>query len=293
MNLAWLVRRWLSQQAQAHVRETVAQAARQQAGSTQAENSGDATPERCDVGIVFALGAEAGGTEDLLADTLTTKGKGFLAHQGTLSGRRVVVVESGAGRLAAARATQALIGAHKPEWVISAGFAGGLNSAVERGGIVIGSEIVDVSGRALSIDLRGEYAPAARVHVGRLLTVDKIVRAPAEKKALGEQHQALAVDMESWAVGEVCRQDKVRFLAIRVISDAVDDELPKELDRLVMQTSTAGRLGAAAGTLIRRPSSIKDMWRLKEEALVASDALAKFLAQLVRQIVPRDKSAET
>ena len=148
------------------------------------------------------------------------------------------------------------------------------------------NEILDVSGRRLTIDLKADADPKSRVHVGRLLTVDRLIREPAEKQALGQQHQALAVDMESWAVGEVCRQDKVRFLAVRVISDAVQDALPEDLDRLVMQQSTAGRLGAAAGTLFRRPSSIKDMLRLKEEALVASDRLAKFLAGVIEQLAP-------
>ncbi len=145
-------------------------------------------------------------------------------------------------------------------------------------------EILDISGRRLSIDLKSESSAA--VHVGRLLTVDRIIRTPAEKASLGKEHTAVAVDMESWAVGEVCRQDKVRFLAIRVISDTVDDELPEDLDSLIMQRTTAGRLGAAAGTLFRRPSSIKDMLRLKEEALVASDRLAKFLDGVIQQLIP-------
>ncbi len=71
-----------------------------------------------------------------------------------------------------------------------------------------------------------------------------------------------------------------------MISDAVDDELPEDLDSLIMQRTTAGRLGAAAGTLFRRPSSIKDMLRLKEDALVASDRLAKFLDGVIQQLIP-------
>ena len=40
----------------------------------------------------------------------------------------------------------------------------------------------------------------------------------------------------------------------------------------------------------RRPGSIKDMLRLKETALVAADALAKYLATLVVQL-PEERSA--
>jgi adenosylhomocysteine nucleosidase len=286
MNLAWVLRRFLAQQAQANLRDQVHEAMRQGLGSTDAGQAAAAASARCDVGIVFALSAESGGTEDLLIGTLTTKGQGFIAKAGVLANRHVVVLQAGAGRLSAARGTQALIAGHRPAWIISAGFAGGLQPDLRRGDIVMADEILDISGRRLTIDLKANSDPRGGIHVGRLLTVDKIVREPTEKAALGRQHQALAVDMESWAVGEVCRQDKVRFLAVRVISDAANDLLPEDLDRLVMQQTTAGRLGAAAGTLLRRPGSIKDMLRLKEEALVASDRLAKILVGVVERLVP-------
>lgn len=249
-----------------------------------AERDADA---RCDVGIVFALGEEAGGTEDLLSEAVTTKGSGFVVRQGLLSGRRVAIARAGVGRDAAVRATQALIAGHRPEFVISAGFAGGLQPALNRGDIVIGDEILDSSGRRLSIDLRDTPAQQEGIHVGRLLTADALVRDPAEKAALGQTHQAAAVDLESWAVGEVCRQDKIRFLAVRIISDAVDDALPADLAGLMKPTTTAGRAGAVLGTLWRRPSSIKDMLKLREDALVASDRLAKFLAGLVASLGPQ------
>ncbi len=287
MNLAWLLRSWLAQQAQANLRDRVRGAVQEELSAhAGAQQAGQADDLPCDVGIVFALSAESGGTEDLLTSVVTTKGDGFLVRSGLLDRRRVAVLLAGAGREAAARGTQALIRGHRPHWIVSAGFAGGLQPQLRRGDIVMANEILDISGRRLSIDLQTE--PGRAMHVGRLLTVDQIIAKPAEKAALGATHDALAVDMESWAVGEVCRQDKVRFLSVRVISDAVDDELPEDLNSLVMQKTTAGRLGAAAGTLFRRPGSVKDMLRLKEDALAASDRLAKFLDGVIRQLIPRD-----
>ena len=82
----------------------------------------------------------------------------------------------------------------------------------------------------------------------------------------------------------MCSDEKVRFLSVRIISDGVDDELPIEIERLLDQPSFAGKLGAAAGAIFRRPSSVKDMWKLKEDAIQASDRLAKFLAGTIRQL---------
>jgi adenosylhomocysteine nucleosidase len=285
--LVWqaILRNWLQQQAKAKFYDSVADAQRQRSAGAQA----DALPEPCDVGLVFALGIEQGGLEDLLHDVITIKGSDFIARQGRLKGRNVVLIEAGVGPLAAARGTQALLAGHRPAWVISAGFSGALDPKLKQGDIIMADSIADGEGHRLSIDFKISPEAAAAtpgLHVGRLLTVDHIVRLPEEKRALGEQHEALAVDMESWAVGEVCRQAKTRFMAVRIVSDAVDDELPAEIERLAKQKTQAARLGAAAGAIFRRPSSIKDMLKLKEDALIASDKLAKFLTGVVTQLAP-------
>jgi hypothetical protein len=98
--------------------------------------------------------------------------------------------------------------------------------------------------------------------------------------------------MESWAVGDVCRRRKVRFVAVRVISDTLDDCLPDDIGNLVAQKTRVARLGAVAAALWRRPSSVKDMLGLKERALVASDRLAKFLADVIVQLVPSPPDKE-
>jgi adenosylhomocysteine nucleosidase len=218
------------------------------------------------------------------------EGAGFVAREGGLDGRRIVVVESGVGCALARRAAEALILGHQPRWILSAGFAGALDERLRQGDILMADTIVDAAGHELALDLKLESDAARRLHVGRLLAVDRVIRDPAEKRALGRRHAALAVDMESMAVAEVCRAEKVRFLSVRVIIDDVDRSLPRDIDRLLNTKSMAGRLGAAAGAILRRPSSIKDMWQLKEDALVASQRLAKFLVGVVEQLEPRQRA---
>jgi len=119
--------------------------------------------------------------------------------------------------------------------------------------------------------------------VGRLLAVERVIRLPGEKRELGVRHQALACDMESLAVAEVCRQRNVPLLAVRVISDTADEELPADIERLLAQASTAARWGTAIGSILRRPSSLQDLLRLRHRAIEASDRLAKFLAEIIRR----------
>jgi adenosylhomocysteine nucleosidase len=239
------------------------------------------------VGVVFALGIEAGGLIDRLSGVVASEGSGFVAREGGLHGQRIVIVESGAGRAAAASATQSLILGHRPRWILSAGFAGGLDDRLARGDILMADQIIDTQDRCFGIDFKcqPDGMPLQRgLHMGRLLTTDTIIASAQAKRLLGQRHGALAVDMESVAVAEVCRDERIRFLSVRVISDPIDQALPPDLDFLVRRKTTASRLGAAAGAILRRPSSFKEMWQLKEDALVASERLARFLVGVIAQL---------
>jgi adenosylhomocysteine nucleosidase len=301
-----LLQRLAAEQVQQTVADNLRRAAEQRAGvesgadaqertettgASADESTTGTAPKRellpCHVGIVVALPLESGYFEDRLAGIISIKGNGFTIRTGGLSGRGIAVAISGHGQVRAARAAEALIAGHHPRWVISAGFAGGLQPELNRGDIVMADSIAGLRGERLSIDLRlpeDERQIGRGVHVGRLLTVDRIIYKADEKRSLGQQYEAIAVDMESLAVARVCQQEKQRFLAIRSITDTVDDELPRDVERLLNRPTMVRKLGAAAGSLIRRPSAAKDLWKLRESALIAADRLAKFLAGVIGQL---------
>ena len=240
-----------------------------------------------DLGIVFALAIEAGCFVDTLSQVRMTRGDGFVVKQGQYSNREIVLVESGPGVRCAANATHALIDAYRPRRIVSAGFAGGLDPRAKRQDLVVATSLVNTQGGKVTLD------PAALVpwldevqnlHRGRLLTFDRVIRLREEKQQLGRQHDALAVDMESFAVAEVCRKRAVDFLAIRAVSDAVDDELPPDIGKLLAQKSFSGQLGAAVGSIFRRPAAVKDLFNLHQNALESSSRLAKFLGTMIGRL---------
>lgn len=258
-----------------------------QAQPASATESSDTKLLPCHVGVVFALPLESGYFEDRLAGLISIKGHGFTIRTGGLDGRGVAVAIGGHGQDRARRAAEALIAGHRPKWVISAGFAGGLQLGLDRGDIVLADGIAGEHGERMSIDLHlsaGERQSIKGLHIGRLLTVDRIIHKSLEKQALGQQFAAVAVDMESLAVAKVCQQEKQRFLAIRAITDTVEDELPRDVERLLNRPTMVRKLGAAAGSIVRRPSAAKDLWRLRESATTAADRLAKFLAGVIDQL---------
>ena len=292
MVFRFLLRQWLGSIAQQKVRETVVKATQDsvneavQDAERQTEDPGS---RKCDIGFVFAMGIEAGGLEDLLSDVVTIRSARILVRRGRLGSKRVAIVQSGPGCETAANATAALISAHEPDWVFSAGFAGGLDEKIHKHDIIMANQVVYHDGQHLSLDLKVDpdaLATTPGVHLGTLLTTDHIIRLPKEKRELGEKHKALAVDMETFAVAETCRRNKVPLISVRIISDAVDDELPEDLERLIRQKTAVRKAGAVVGSILNRPGSVKDIFKLKEDALVASDKLAKFLESMILQLGP-------
>ncbi|MBW3599869.1 MAG: hypothetical protein KY475_21680 [Planctomycetes bacterium] len=296
MLLRHLVNTWLRQAAQERLQEAVseiAHGAAEAAPTEEPESAAEEVQAPVAAAFLFGSGVESGELVDLLEDAERRRFRTRIEHDGRLQDRRVLVVESGVGAEAAAQAAERVIRRHQPAWIVSAGFAGALQENVRRGHIVMPEVIADAAGEEWSVGLTMDAESAAasrRLHLGRLLSVDHVVRTPEERRKLGE-HGAVACDMETAGVADVCRRRQTRFLAVRVISDALDDELPPEMQALLNQKTSAAKLGAAAGALFRRPSAVKDMWRLKEDAVKASDRLAKFLLGVLPQLSSEEKAA--
>lgn len=244
-----------------------------------AENSA----AHADIGIVCALPLEIAPFLDRCEKLRKYKGESFTFRGGRYGDIKVAVVETGTGFARARRATQAMIDAHTPPWIISAGFSGALQPEMKIGQIVMADHICDVHGQEMAIDVHMPANPEGGLYVGRILNTDDIVRTVEEKRQLAETHGALAVDMESLAVAQVCREAHTRFLAVRVISDDMSADLPPEVLSVLGATGTY-RVGAAMGAVWKRPSAVKDLWKLRESANFAAERLALFLDGVVAQL---------
>lgn len=273
-----ILQTWLQNLAKTKLRDAAIRATKEQMGQTSAEPVED-KPKPCHLGLVFALGIESGCFEDLLSGIVTIRGNGFVIREGGLRGHRVVMILSGPGRKNATRATETLIDGHQPQRVVSAGFAGALSAKLKRNDILIADRLVTAEGGEIQVDTPAGLLKKPGIHRGTLLTVDRVVRLPREKKSLNQHHGALTVDMETFAVAEVCQSRQTPFSAIRVINDTVDEVLPSDVEHLMNQKTGASQLGAALGAICRRPASAKEMYQLRENALVASGRLAEFLAE--------------
>jgi adenosylhomocysteine nucleosidase len=170
----------------------------------------------------------------------------------------------------------------RPALVISAGFCGALVPDAVVGDLVLGTEVLDLQGRAWSVSPAPEFRgglQGVRLHHGRLLSVPAVVTEPAEKRRLGDQRAALAVDMETAAVAEFCTRLAVPFACLRAISDNYDTHLSPQLHGL-LQSDRVSTLRVLLA-LIRRPAMIGELCRLARDSRLAARHLAQGLEQLL------------
>jgi adenosylhomocysteine nucleosidase len=177
-------------------------------------------------------------------------------RRGTRGLKHIRTHVSGIGRVRARKAVEQLVRqAPRPRLVIAAGFCGALAPGLTVGDVVTSPRIV---------------------------TVDHLVSDPAEKRRLGEEHDADAVDMESAAVEEVCAAASVPFLAVRAVSDTVDTALSPALVKLLSGGQVSPLKAAAA--LARQPSLLGEFRRLARDTKRAAKKLAEALVTHVVEL---------
>lgn len=116
--------------------------------------------------------------------------------------------------------------------LMSWGIAGGLHASVPAGHVLLPQAVLGADRqsfasnahwrRALVVEFEGicDFAD------GLLIQSDVLVAAPAAKHALHRRSGALAVDMESCAIAHAAFAAELPFLAVRVVADECDDEVP-------------------------------------------------------------------
>jgi adenosylhomocysteine nucleosidase len=244
-------------------------------------------PAPADVGLVAALPIEVGPFLDRLANRRKYAGPKWAVTEGELAGKLVALIVAGVGEKPARRGTEILVAGHRPRWVISAGFGGALDPDLRRNDVIVARRVISgVQGRPpfdIDVSLPSEPEPHPAVRAGSVLTIDRIIRTPADKAALRGDQGADVVDMETHAVASYCAERSIRFLGVRVVSDEAATELPPEI--LTVLGPTGGfRFGATMGAIWRRPSSVKDLLRLREHAHEAADRLAAVLPALIERL---------
>ncbi len=176
---------------------------------------------------------------------------------------------------------------YRPRLVLSAGFSGALDGDRKVGDIVLATEVADTAGETIPTTWPGQL-PAGEwrppLYRGRVLTAARLVSTPQEKRTLGRQHGAVAVDMETATVARMCRRAEIPFGCLRAISD--DWRTP--LSPALVDCLAGGRVSPLRllKLLVRSPGTIAELARLARQTRTAAEQLGKALGELLTLTLP-------
>ena len=186
------------------------------------------------------------------------------------------VLVTGIGPWNAEKALRQTLSLQSPELVLTCGFAGGLNSALVRGAVLFAAEPESTLAAALQ---------AAGAQAGRFHWSDRVASTSKEKRELRDSTGADAVEMESEVIRAICREKKIPSATVRVVLDAVGEDLPLDFNELMTKDAKLDgfKLGLA---LARAPGKIPALLRLQRESREAAEALAKVLMAFFAELRP-------
>jgi adenosylhomocysteine nucleosidase len=176
---------------------------------------------------------------------------------------------------------------YRPRALVSAGFAGALQPGFRIGDIILATEVADPLGNRWPTTWPGKCSSGGSrpdFRRGRVLSAPHLVASSGEKLALGKQHDAVAVDMETATVARLCSGHDVPFGCVRAISDEVQTGLsPRLLSLLAGERVSPLRVLAALATT---PTLSGDLWRLARHTRQAAQQLSIALGEMLSVTVP-------
>ena len=195
------------------------------------------------IAVIGAMPSELADIRLMLGEAEIKRISGFDFYINEYKGNKIINACCGIAKVNAALCTQVMIDNFSPDYVINAGVAGGMNTAVKVCDIVISTEVLP---HDLDPHFLADYPPYCAVFKaddkimdtaekvcgefsvnsfrGRIVSGEQFISDSAVKAAIQEKFAPYAVDMESAAVGHCCFLNEMPFASIRCISDNADDE---------------------------------------------------------------------
>jgi adenosylhomocysteine nucleosidase len=220
------------------------------------------------------------------------------AYVTEIGGAEVGVILTGAGPVPARTAAQKVM-SHEDEinFCISSGLAGALRPELRVTQVVAAralftepanveeiTDLIEPSGPLLTF---AEQSGATLVD--RFYSASRVVARSEEKRLWGKQ--ASAVEMESFDILSVAAESGIPAVAIRSISDTVDEDLPLDMNRIFSDEGQVS-LPRVIGEVVRNPGSVPSLVRLGQNAKAAAESLARFLDGYVALIAEKYKGLE-
>ena len=187
------------------------------------------------IGIIGAMEDEVAQLKKNMEIEETTEVASLSFCRGKLSGKEVVVVRSGIGKVNAAICTQILVDQFHVDVIINTGIAGSLDAEIDIGDIVISTDAVehdmdasifgDPIGQIPQMDTFSFPADESLVKLAKEVNekANPDVHTWIGRVVSGDQFDAKCTEMEGAAIAHAAYLNKISCVIIRAISDKADN----------------------------------------------------------------------
>lgn len=249
-------------------------------------------PDR--LGIIVATAPEAAWVRALLQERQSYRSTAGPYWQGLLHTYPVILLRCGMGPERALQGATWLLQHGALKGVLSVGFAGGLCPALATGDAILPTRLlcwpalpssvaqsVEPTWQRWAIEAATQEKLEGRV--GALVSSAVVIQRASEKQRLGRQTAAIAVDMESYVLGQVARSAGLPFFPLRTVFDTATEDclLPP---RVIMTASGALRPCSLGLFLARHPCLLRYLPAMQRQARCAGQALQQWLSAFVRRL---------
>ena len=216
------------------------------------------------IGIIGAMDEEVAILKESMEVQDMMERTGMTFVKGIMSGKEVVVVRSGIGKVNMGICAQILIDCFGVDTLINTGIAGSLDARIDIGDMVISTDAVhhdmdanifgDAIGQVPRMDTRtfpadphlvelavkaNEKAnPQIHTFTGRVASGDQFISSEEVKARIVENFQALCTEMEGAGIAHAAYLNKVSYVIIRAISDKADNSATMDYPEFVKMAIT-------------------------------------------------------
>ncbi|AEO08568.1 5'-methylthioadenosine nucleosidase [Buchnera aphidicola str. Ak (Acyrthosiphon kondoi)] len=199
------------------------------------------------IGIISAISKETKTLKKIIHPYVKKTISNFKIYERRFKKNNIFLIQSGIGKVSASISTMILINLYQPDIIINSGSAGSLNSLLKIGDIIIPEYTcyydVDLTNFGYAQGQIPKYPKKfiinKKIHEfckknalkyqlkftkGLIISGDSFIRDNAHIKILKVQFpSAIAVEMESAAIAQVCYKFNIPLIVIKSISDSSDN----------------------------------------------------------------------
>ena len=197
---------------------------------------------------------------------------------------------TGMGRENAEKAVKYIVKEYSPDFALSIGFGGALYGGAVIGEIVWGSrvlliqeDITETLELSHAVDTIGELPSNLAIREGSILTLEKWMKKTDIKKILSDEFSLPVCDMETFFLAKCAIEKGLPFLAIRSVTDLIDEEIPREF---LSVTDEYGRyrFSRALTLILGKPRLLKDIVKIGRNSRVASNNLWRATRSIIETL---------